>query len=577
MKCVLVFLLLFTVKPIFAQNPLLKIVTPGSSSSSTTRDRQFITGVTCPKCTVTINGTPVKVYKTGAFAHEVMLKEGNNSFRTEARLGNKSTVADIRFSLHTEPSEQPVSGLMIEKIKVYPEGNLLLSPGEKIQVEVKAQPGGKVSFMNQELYEMPLINGVEMPGIYRGEVSVLADITNGFKKPEVILYDTKGDSVKKEYNKSIGVLLRSQPMLVRTKGRLSYLKYGLGEDRLGGAKIGYVDSLIELKVSGKVDNNFRVQLAPNVTAYIEDDLVDTMPMGSYPMLALTNKWQVYGDDTFDYVKIALQRRLPYRSEQEINPSRIIVDVYGAINNTNWITQLQRLREIEDVQYTQVSDEVYRVAITLKHKQHWGYFIYYEGNNLVIKVRRPPASTTLKGLVIGVDAGHGGRNTGGVGITGAVEKNLTLDMAVELKRQLEYKGAKVIMTRNKEMFFDNKERILFYRDSLPDILISIHLNSSNDPINAKGTGAFYRYTGFKTLSTALQKRMLELGFEDYGINGSFNFMLNSPTEYPNVLAEILFLSNPAEEEQIVDPLFRKQIAEKMVLAIEDFVNESTNGH
>ncbi|RYG36823.1 MAG: N-acetylmuramoyl-L-alanine amidase, partial [Chitinophagaceae bacterium] len=132
------------------------------------------------------------------------------------------------------------------------------------------------------------------------------------------------------------------------------------------------------------------------------------------------------------------------------------------------------------------------------------------------------------------------------------------------------GAKVIMTRTREQFFDNKERILFYRDSLPDLLVSVHLNSSADPVNVGGTSTFYRYPGYRPLSASIQKRMLELGLKDYGLNGSFNFMLNSPTEYPNALAETLFLSNPAEEELALDPAFQKQMAQKIVAGIKDFL-------
>jgi N-acetylmuramoyl-L-alanine amidase len=65
-------------------------------------------------------------------------------------------------------------------------------------------------------------------------------------------------------------------------------------------------------------------------------------------------------------------------------------------------------------------------------------------------------------------------------------------------------------------------------------------------------------------------MLELGLKEYGNNGSFNFMLNSPTEYPNALIETLFLSNPEEETKILDTGFQQQMAEKIVQGIEDFL-------
>jgi N-acetylmuramoyl-L-alanine amidase len=248
----------------------------------------------------------------------------------------------------------------------------------------------------------------------------------------------------------------------------------------------------------------------------------------------------------------------------------VVDIFGATSNTNWITQMQNVQEIEKLDYEQVADDIFRITIQLKHRQHWGHQIFYQGNNLMIKIKHQPADLSLKKLVIAVDAGHGGTNTGGVGATGVYEKEITMALSTKLQKALEKEGAKVIMTRYAEQFFDNKERILFYRDSLPDLLLSIHLNSSEDPFRAGGTGTFYRYVGFRNLSLDIYKRLLELGLKEYGNTGSFNFMLNSPIEYPNALIETLFLSNLEEEEKILDPVFQQQMVDKIVEGVKDFL-------
>ena len=266
-------------------------------------------------------------------------------------------------------------------------------------------------------------------------------------------------------------------------------------------------------------------------------------------------------------------RLPYQSFQLINPSKIIVDIYGATNNSNWITQLENVKEIKNVYYEQVEDEVFRIIIELKHAQHWGHQLYYKGNALVIKIKRQPENLSLNNLTIAVDAGHGGTNNGAEGPTGVLEKNLTLAVALKLQKTLETAGARVIMTRTTEKTFDNKERILFYRDSMPDLLVSIHLNSAGDPIRVTGTSTYYRYIGFRNLSHAILKRMLELGLKEYGNVGSFNFMLNSPIEYPNALVETVFISNPEDEMKILDEGFQQQIADKIILGIKDFLEQS----
>jgi N-acetylmuramoyl-L-alanine amidase len=354
---------------------------------------------------------------------------------------------------------------------------------------------------------------------------------------------------------------------------LAHLEYGIGTDRLGGAKIGYLDSLVLLKIIGKAGADYKVKLAENRMAYIPEDQVRLLPKGTPSPNSLTGSWSVYGDSTHDYVTVSLTARLPYQSFQELNPSRIIVDIFGATSNSNWISQLKSVKEIDNVDYEQVADDIFRVKIQLKHAQHWGHQVYYKGNNLVIKIRQQPADLSLAKLKIAIDAGHGGSNTGAGGPTGSLEKNLALAVALKLQKNLQAAGAGVLMTRTTERLVENKDRILMYRDSIPDLLVSIHLNSSSDPIRAGGTSTHYRYVGNKKLSTFINERMQELGLKQYGVIGSFNFMLNSPTEYPNVLVETLFISNPAEEALILDEAFQQQMADKILLGIRDFLADA----
>jgi N-acetylmuramoyl-L-alanine amidase len=390
------------------------------------------------------------------------------------------------------------------------------------------------------------------------------------KKFTISITDSTGRIINKETNNNYSVLSPLASDIAITKGRLAHLEYGLGDDRLGGAKIGYLDSNIVLKIIGKVGTHYKVQLSKTRTAYIPEEHVTLLPKGSFTPESLTYKWTVYGEGNYDYVRIGLFAKLPYQSYQLTNPSKIVVDIFGATNNTNWITQLQTATEIEAVDYQQVEEEVFRITITLKHAQHWGHQLYYNGNSLFIKIKHQPENLALNNLTIAVDAGHGGSNNGAVGATGIYEKEVTLMLAMKLQKNLQKEGANVIMTRTKEQFFDNKERILFYRDSMPDLLLSIHLNSSEDPFLVSGTSTYYRYIGFKNLSLSIYKRMLELGLKEYGNTGSFNFMLNSPIEYPNALIETLFISNLEEETKILDEKFQQKMVDKIVLGIKDFL-------
>ena len=556
----------------FADDPFIKLTDPLNQITNVNTPRQFIVGSTCMTCALVINAVLVKVYPTGAFAYELNLSEGENVFELIATSGKYKPVNKKITFIYTIPKPaEPVKELGIERIQTFPEGDLVLMSGDKIQFKVKAFPGVNVTTINKiKLYELPVSQTGGMPGIYQGEYEIKQTDSFFALKIPVTITDSIGQSITKETNNKFSVMSSLASDVALTKGRLSHLEYGLGDDRLGGAKIGYIDSLIPLKIIGKVGTHYKIQLAKSRTAYIPDDVVMLMPKGSFVATSLTNKLFIYGDDKFDYVSVGLFARLPYQSMQLLDPSRIVVDIFGATNNTNWINQLQTAREIKNIDYEQIADDIFRITIQLKHKQHWGHTIYYKGNMLVIKIKQQPKDLSLKNLTIAVDAGHGGTNIGAGGPTGVAEKDLTLAVSLKLQKILEDAGARVIMTRTTEKFFDNKERILFYRDSMPDLLVSIHLNSSADPIHVEGTSTFYRYIGFRPLSQAIYKRMLELGLKEYGNNGSFNFMLNSPTEYPNVLVETLFLSNPEEEMKILDEGFQQQVADKIVQGIKDFL-------
>ena len=554
------------------ETPFIKLVNPTKANNTVTTSRQFIIGSTCKTCAVNINNNPVKVFATGAVAYEVNLKEGDSSFIiTATNTAAKTATKTISFLYSIPKPAEPVKILGIESIQTFPEGDLILMAGDKIQFKVKAFPGANVqTFNNTTLYELPISQTKGMAGIYQGEFIVKPTDNFSALKIPVTITGTDGTKITKETSSSFSVMSPLSSDVAITKGRLAHLEYGLGDDRLGGAKIGYLDSLIPLRIIGKVGEHYKILLSPNRTAYIPDDVVTLAAKGTFAGSALTDKWQVFGDSTYDYISIGLTAKLPYQSTQEVEPSKIIVDIFGATNNTNWITQLQSAKEIKNVTYEQLQDGIFRITAFLKHTQHWGHSIYYKGNNLVIRIKQQPKSLSLHNLTIAVDAGHGGSNTGAGGPTGISEKELALAVSLKLQQALQNEGAKILMTRTTEKFVDNKERILIFRDNEPDLLISVHLNSSADPFRAGGTSSLYRYIGFRGLSAAINKQMLQLGLKEYGNISSFNFMLNSPTEYPNALVETLFLSNPEEEMLVMDPAFQQKMADKIVAGIKDFL-------
>jgi N-acetylmuramoyl-L-alanine amidase len=334
---------------------------------------------------------------------------------------------------------------------------------------------------------------------------------------------------------------------------------------------------VRVAVIGKSKHQYKVRLTPSVVAWVPEENLRILPAGTPVPASFVGSVTASGNGSEDIVIVGLTERLAYTTEQLVNPAMVIVNIFGATSNTNWITQHLSAEGIQNIAWEQAGEGHYRLKIALTNATHWGHDAgYRNGSNLQIRLRRPPvmrADSVLHGLVIAVDAGHGGENLGAVGSTGSRERDLTLLIAQEVEKVLTGRGAKAVMTRKDSSGISNLQRIEMILASRAHVLLSIHCNSvafNVDAERVQGTSTFYHHTGFKPLATRLYGRLLELGLAQFGIVGSFNFALNGLTQLPNVLVETAFISNPDDEGRLLDEQFRRQMASKIVQGIEDFL-------
>jgi N-acetylmuramoyl-L-alanine amidase len=367
--------------------------------------------------------------------------------------------------------------------------------------------------------------------------------------------------------------------LAKTCGKLPSLLYGLGDDRLGGAKMGYIDTNVIFKVVDTTKSPWKVQLSKFRSAYIDKVYLKADSSVVEKSYHLSTNFRVFGSDSsYDYVTINLDEKLPYRAWMQTEPAALQLEIFGVQSNTNWITQLpSTLKEIKNVYYRQSEDDVILVTIELKHPNHWGYTINYSNKQLIVKVKQQPKRLDIKNIKIAIDAGHGGTNLGAEGATTHIlEKNYTLLFAKQLKKYLKSKGVKnVFMTRDVDTTLEMKDRIITLQEQKPDLLISIHLNSNADK-DVKGCGTFYRHIGFRPVSQAILQRMLEIGMEEYGNVGNFNFGLSGPTDFVNCLLEVGFLSNLDDEKKLANPKFHIQTAAQVYKGIVDWLKQMQLG-
>ncbi|WP_158563240.1 N-acetylmuramoyl-L-alanine amidase [Chitinophaga silvatica] len=551
----------------------IRLSQPSKDQSNVNTSRQYIAGRTCVGCKLTINNDTVHVYSTGTFAAKYDLNTGRNNFTiTATSPDNQTTTRNVTFYYNPVPAPVATQAFRIDFMEITPSGNLQLMPGDTLNIRLKAQPGQTATWINnQPLKELPASQSGGVPGYYSGTYILQPgdSLLNG--KILAKLRNAGGSITTLASTYRYSMLRNELPFTGRTIDNMTYLVASPFGDRLGPDKIGYLDKDVLLHIVGKQNDYYKIRLSANHYAYIPEPLVDTEIPQEELSVSVAEDAKTWSDEKFDYVSVGLSDRLPYLSTQRVEDRKIIVDIHGAYADKALSTALERTREIKSIAWGQPFPDVCRLVISLKHDP-WGYLVYYDNNRLVVRVKRQPEKLALNNLVIGLDAGHGGSNPGATGLTGAVEKQWTLLLALQLKSLLEREGATVLMSRTTEKFVPNEDRLSFFRRADPDILLSIHFNSSVNPVDVSGTANYYKQPFCEPLNAAIHARLLETGLKDFGNNGNFNFILNNPTEFPDALIETLFLSNPGDEEKLLQPAFQQLIVEKIVQGLKDYLQK-----
>ncbi|MFT4348694.1 N-acetylmuramoyl-L-alanine amidase, partial [Bartonella bacilliformis] len=233
-------------------------------------------------------------------------------------------------------------------------------------------------------------------------------------------------------------------------------------------------------------------------------------------------------------------------------------------------------------------------------------------NNTIKTQQPNLKYPF---CVTIDPGHGGIDSGAQGITGILEKDITLAFARALRDELEkYTDIDVMLTRDSDVFLRLNERIKKAQKFCADLFISIHADTINTP-SLRGATV---YTISDKASDAIAKTLAEsenkvdlldglpaeelpevadilidltqrethafsVNFADrviLNLSNSNIHLINNPHRYanfqvlkapnvPSVLIEIGYLSNKEDEELLNNPQWRKKMAASIAHAIFQF--------
>jgi N-acetylmuramoyl-L-alanine amidase len=163
----------------------------------------------------------------------------------------------------------------------------------------------------------------------------------------------------------------------------------------------------------------------------------------------------------------------------------------------------------------------------------------------------------------IDAGHGGKDSGGVSGQRAPiflkEKDLTLDTAKLVQAELRRAGVRVVMMREDDHFVELDDRVRFAnRQGRGAVLVSIHYDAvSNQAMH--GAKTFYWRADSHGLATRIQQQLVaSTGETNQGVMRRRLRLTRNP-EIPCVLCECAYITNPAEAQKVATESYRQRIA------------------
>jgi N-acetylmuramoyl-L-alanine amidase len=273
--------------------------------------------------------------------------------------------------------------------------------------------------------------------------------------------------------------------------------------------------------------------------------------------------------------IAFTRPVNITTQILQSPPRLVLDFAGTVYDdaTKYIdVKIGGVRQVRVGQFTQ-NPPVVRAVIEMSHLLDYRILKQGDGEKYYVQL----LGERVHGAAIMLDAGHGGSDTGAVGVTGVNEKDIVLGTSQQLERKLEGMGYKVVLTRSDDSFMSLGERADYANSALPMIFISIHANSIEDPMF---TGVMtFHYEGSSEgtkLASAIQRALLaSTSAVDRGVRTA-NFFVLRETVVPAVLVEIGFLTNSIEEYKLRDPSYQQRIVDGVAAGIDEYMRTFGGG-
>ncbi len=200
----------------------------------------------------------------------------------------------------------------------------------------------------------------------------------------------------------------------------------------------------------------------------------------------------------------------------------------------------------------------------------------EDNKKIKKQKKNKDEMTISAMKkVVLDPGHGGSDCGAIALENKYyEKSINLEVAKLIQEKLMKKDVYVYMTRTKDETLTLEDRVNYSNEINPDIYVSIHANSTLQPVSYGLETHYYKDDSLALANTihknfASEKNLKKWDTLDRGVMKSRFYVINH-TEAPSVLIEMGFISNAVERDKLSTKERKEQIADSITKGILEYL-------
>lgn len=578
--------------------PLALVVRyPDEGAVIAARDSTFLFGSTgTGRATLTVNGTPVKVWPNGAWLAWVPLPADTLMQFTAVAVAGGASDSVTRTVRRPRRFVPPLRAAWVDTTSFSPRGEAWWPDDEWLPLAVRASPGSSVSLWDGNTQLAQLVPDPRLAPVDEGIRAFDRDTANLRRSAPADRYQGRIESREHAPGDSswtLQVVNGADTVRVPWPIALHQADTALGMVELnddpshsgttdgitvaralrGGTYTWFWPAGTHAWADARLGSDLRLALAPGIHAWVPAAEAALL-RGVAAQHPVVGSLTLSSDSASVTLRIPLSDRIPFQVVE--SERRLDLVLYGAVSDANWV----RYGPSDDSLVTAIAwsqDDPRGVVLSVSLSLPvWGYRVRYDRGDMLLEIHRPPvldAGHPLRNLLVVVDPGH--PPVGATGPTGLYEPVPNLGIGLKLRDLLAQAGARVVMTRTSDSAVDLYPRTRLADSIGADLLISIHNNALPDGVNPftnNGTSVFYNHPRSIALAKAVDAELVKaLGVRDLGYARG-DLALVRPTWMPAILTEGLFIMLPAQEAALRSDQGQALYARGVFRGIETFLKE-----